>query len=141
MAPMERHIQIPNPISFVDPSTGEPSGQGLTFRDFILKLMDNPKWVQSYRTIKSADAINKALDLAVFSSGYGGEPMVIDEEDWKLLAEAVENPKQLHISREGSTTVIPGFGLHPRVATQILPFCDAILLAPQKEKHTKVKVA
>lgn len=138
---MERHIQVPNPITFINPSSGEVTGERITFRDFILKLMDNPKWVQSYRTIRSADAINKALDLALFSDGTGGEAMIIDEEDWKLLAETVENPKQLHIGQDGVVTVIPGFGLHPRVATQILPFCDAILLAPQKEKRTQVKVA
>lgn len=128
---MERHIRIPNPISFTDPTTGESTGESLTFRAFIMKLMDNPKWVQSYRMIKSAEAINKALDLAIGAA----EDMKIDDEDWKNLAEAVENPKSLFISPNGLSSIIPGFGMHPRIITQILPFCDAIMHAPQAARR------
>jgi hypothetical protein len=119
----QRYIQIPGPITFIDPLTKEaadPSGKPMTFEDFIYKLMDNPKWALSYKMIKSADAIMEACKKATRNV------MIIAEEDLKNLQEAVENPKALILTAAGGQT-ISGFGLHPRITSQILPFCDAIM--------------
>jgi hypothetical protein len=115
------YIQIPDDITFVDSRTKEPmegENSTMSFEDLLHKIMDNPKWNQSYKMIKAADAIMVAFEER--SDGV----MVLAEEDHKHLKDALENPKVLVISQINGAQTQPGFGIHPRLARQLMPLID-----------------
>lgn len=122
-----RYIVIPQPITLKDPYTNEPLvGEGgkkeiWDFKVMIAKLMNNPKWAESYASMRIQEAIEKALDNA--KDGV----MVLAEEDWLKLKDAVESPR----TQVGSQ-VINGYGIHPSLGRQILP-----LLAPIMDAKTE----
>jgi hypothetical protein len=123
-----RFIKIPEPIHICDPITGEKSAEQFSFQTFLYKLMDNPKWAQSYKMIKSADAIMEAYKTAANLSPV----MAVSEDDWKHLRDAVETPKAMIVVGDQGQ-VVEGFGMHPRLVTQIIPFCDAVMGATDRD--------
>ena len=123
-----RYVIIPKPIALVDPSSKKPLLDApdkptapVTFSDFVGKLLFNPIWAENYKNIKSAKAVERAVD--------GAEPgtvATLAEEDWKKLRDIVENPKG-------------GYGYHAAVMPQLLPFLDAIMEAEDKKTTIAVK--
>lgn len=135
-----KFITIPDPVQFVDPRTKQTltgPGNSLSFGDLLHKVMDNPKWGQTYKLIKAADAIMAAYDEA------DDNVMVLSEEDHKQLKEAVENPKVLVLFDSAPAQTQSGFGIHPRLSRQLIPLCDAVILAedkdPRKSEDSTVK--
>lgn len=126
-----RYIEIPPPVTFLDPITKEeltgPEGK-LEIWDFKLllnKIMSNPKWTETYAAMRAQASIENALNEA--KDGV----MVLSEEDWLRLKEAVEMPRTQLFGTNG-IQVIPGFGAHPTLGAQLLP-----LLAPIVEATTE----
>lgn len=123
-------IPIPDDIHFVDPKTKEPiEGKDgtMSFGDLLHKVMDNPKWNQSYKMIKAADSIMQAYEEVT------DQVMVLADEDHKHLKEAIENPKVLIINQMTGAQTQPGFGIHPRLARQLVPLCDPIMKPLDKD--------
>jgi hypothetical protein len=114
-------FKMPEPVTVVDPDTGAVI-QTVAFKEFITKaiLRANPKWGFGYAAVRSALAIEQAMDN--IQDGL----VMLAEEDWRALKEAVEHPRR--IDRSGQ--VSEGFGtwLHG-VMPQFLPFLDAIMKA------------
>jgi hypothetical protein len=113
-----RFIAVPPPIALLDPATRTPlkdeQGQPVapvSLAVFVGKLLYSPVWGESYQTIKSAKAVDRA-----FAAANG--VVQLAEEDWRRLRDLVENPKH-------------GFPFHPAVLPQLLPFLDAIMLAAE----------
>lgn len=126
-----RYIEIPPPVTFLDPITREelmgPDGK-LEIWDFKLllnKIMSNPRWTESYAAMRAQASIENALSDA--KDGV----MVLSEEDWLHLKNAVEMPRTQLIGTNG-IQVIPGFGAHPTLGGQLLP-----LLVPIVEATTE----
>lgn len=130
------YIQIPDDIQFVDPKTKEaidgPDGV-MSFGDLLHKVMDNPKWNQSYKLIKAADAIMLAFEES------SDDVMVLADDDHKHLKEAIENPKVLIINNTTGASTQPGFGIHPRLARQLVPLCDPIMSPLDKDPRLEVE--
>ena len=130
------YIEIPEDIRFVDSKTKEPiqgDDGSMSFEDLIHKVMDNPKWNQSYKLIKAADAIMKAFEEA--SDGI----MILADTDHKELKEAIENPKVLIITAVHGAQTQPGFGIHPRLSRQMLPLLDPIINATENDPLAEVE--
>lgn len=130
MAAKQKFIKVPNPILLCDPLTGAPlkdnKDEEVTFKDFVMKLMSNPIWMESYPRVRSANAIMEQLKL-------GKSVMVLDEEDWNTLKGAAENPKQLINNQFTGAQTVTGYGWIPTCVPQLLPFIEAIVNASDKE--------
>lgn len=129
MATKKKFIRVPAPVNMVDPLTGNPlknqkDSNTVKFKDFVMTLMNNPLWMESYLRVRSANMIMEQLKL-------DNNVMVLDEDDWTALKTAVENPKQLVNSTFGAQTVI-GYGWVPSCTPQLLPFIEAIICAEDK---------
>jgi hypothetical protein len=123
-----RYIKIPAPITFVDPTKGEPlkspSGEvekPVTFDDVLMRLMAAPMWSESYHNIKAQNEIMQGMKNLV----EGVLPLA--EEDWHRLKQAVEFPKTLNFN--------------PVLMYQLLPMLTAIMDAPIKDPRSSPKVA
>jgi len=110
-----RFIQIPSPITFIDPSTRKPlltpngdQEKEVSFEDVMLRLMQNPLWTENYHAIKAQDSIFKAIE-----AGKETGVLMIAEEDWQRLKSATEFPKTLNY--------------HPVLVHQLLPILSAIM--------------
>jgi hypothetical protein len=129
-----RYIEVPAPVTLRDPATKEVlkdqdgKDQVWTFPQIINKLMSNPKWGESYAAMRSQGAIEDALTDSV-KDGV----MVLSEEDWTKLKEAVETPRTAVITTMGPQ-VFSGFGLHPMLSRQLLPLLVPIIEAPAERK-------
>lgn len=107
-----RYIQIPADVHIVEPDKKPAKDEKgaeivVSFEKTIQRLLMNPKWIESYPAIQSADAVAAALDDA--KNGV----MVLAEEDFNRLKEVAMDVK--------------GLGHHPIVARQILPQLRAII--------------
>lgn len=119
----KRVILVPDPITFFDPFTGAPKGETMDFGGFLLCLMSNPLWVESYSSAKAQDNIIKAYAESV---AHKRNVMTISEEDCCFLERAVREPRVLHIGALGPQ-ILFGFGKHPTMARQFLPFQEAVI--------------
>jgi hypothetical protein len=129
----QRYITVPESKVLINPQTKEPlkDSEGkneapMTFKNFIQRLMFNPKWTESYQNIRTADAITKAVDKL-----EDGKVLVLAEEDWAKLDDAAQNPKQIIVTPFGPQAQ-PGYGYHPTIAPQLLPFIEAIVEAKKE---------
>lgn len=115
------NMKIPDAVEIRDPDTGVTI-QTVSFKEFVQKaiLRANPKWGFGYAAVRSALAIEQAME------NIQGGVMMLSEEDWGALKQAVEAPRR--IDRTGN--VSDGFGtwLHA-VLPQFMPFLDAIMKA------------
>lgn len=121
----QKKIVIPPPIHLLHPETGAPveGPEGLfDFGSFLNKLNSNPLWVESWQAGMAQRSIG-----AAFTSAKEGH-FVISEEDWKFLETAAKNPRMMLLGA-GQSAVIPGLGIHPSLAGQVIPFQLAIINA------------
>jgi hypothetical protein len=112
-----RYIQVPSPITFIDPSTRKPlmapngeQEKPVSFEDVMLRLLQNPSWSESYHAIKAQDGVVKAMEASK-ETGV----LAMAEEDWQRLKAATEFPKTLNY--------------HPVLLHQLLPILSAIMEA------------
>jgi hypothetical protein len=117
----QRFVVVPESVTLKS-SGGE--GVEVSFRDFVTNLMNNPMWGESFSNVRAQAAIMRAVDA-------GEKILALAEEDWRLLKSAVESPKQLSATKQG-VQVIPGYGVHPSVAYQLLPLACAIVDAKDR---------
>ncbi len=55
--------------------------------------------------------------------------MTISEEDWAFLEQAVRTPRTTTFGLGGDARVMSGFGFHPALSGQLVPFSLAIVNA------------
>lgn len=108
-----RTIEIPNPIKI--------QGKELDFRFILDKLMCNPKWGASYNAMRAQRSILSAHDKRVDGK------MVLSEEDWLMLKDAVERPVVAAFAPDGSPAQMPGLGIMPSLASELLPLLQPIM--------------
>jgi hypothetical protein len=129
---MPKYITIPGDVSFRNPLDGAPTGEKMTFAEFVRgKLMVHPRWMQTYSDVKAAFAIDEALSKA-------NDWMILDEAVWKKLADVCDAPAYQAPGPMGPQ-LQPGLvGLPPLLAPQLLSFFDAIMKPSesQPEKAT-----
>ena len=94
----------------------------LDFGTFLNKLNANPLWAETWQAGMAQRSIGTA-----FASAKEGH-FVISEEDWKFLETAAKNPRMM-LFGGGQTAVIPGLGLHPSLAGQVVVYQLAIINA------------
>ncbi len=120
-----RYIEIPNPVTFIDPSTDKPlltptgeQEKAVTFEDVVLRLMQNPLWCENYHAIKAQHELVEAMKSAK-ETGI----LALAEEDWQRLKQATEFPKTLTY--------------HPVLIHQLLPILTAIMEATTTKPSLK----
>lgn len=134
-----RYISVPQDVLFKDPVSGEPikdaNGQQekLTFEAFLQKLMHNPMWSENYHNTKAQDEIMDAWEKC---KAEGGEMMLLGEEEWQRLKQAVEFPKTEVITPMGAQIRV-GLGYLAALSRQILPMSAAVVEAPTTDPRTK----
>lgn len=119
-------ITVPESITLVDPDTGLPiSGMApLTFRQFVTKFISShPIGIQSYENVISVREIIGALSNEL--NPESGE-IVLTDLSLRMLREAVRQPSQI-FSSGGTVSAIPGYGYHPAITQQLIPFLSAIM--------------
>ena len=123
-----RFIIIPEPVVLRDPvskeefKTEEGASQRWDFKTILNKLMNNPKWGESYANMRAQESIEDAFENA--KDGV----MVVAEEDWNKLKDAVETPR-FQINSPMGVQVVGGFGIRPDVSRQLLPLLKPIVEA------------
>jgi len=138
-----RYVEIPEDVVLKNRATGESykdekgNPETVSFlTTFIGRLMDNPKWVESYANMKSARAIDDAIAAA---KSADGKILPLAEEDWQKLKEAVEDPKRM-VYIGTTAQVQAGFGYHPSLASQLVTLVAAVMEAKAtlpKESNAK----
>jgi len=118
----QKRITFPAPIAVIHPLTGTKTDQVITFRSFIEQVFQNPIWNGSYQSARAQRSIS---DAAQSAEEKKETTFVISEEDWKILEQAVRDPKIAMANGE----VVPGFGYQPTFARQILPMQEAVIQA------------
>jgi hypothetical protein len=139
-----RYITIPTPINLKDPRTGE-SVKGdagvFDFETLLHKISDNPKWNTSYKLGRCMDAIWTAWETRERITEVPDlRILVLAEEDWKELEEAVQHPKQLLVTTTGPQ-IVAGFGFQPRLMRQILPVLESVVKASPDDPRQAVRAA
>lgn len=126
-----RYVEIPPPVTVLDPTSNQPipDEKPLDFDFVMTKLMSHPVWGESFAAMRSQDAIHDAWKNA--KDGV----MVLAEEDWTRLKQAVETPKITAPTGQ----VIPGFGVHPTVVRQLVPLLNPIVEAKSERPKAKLK--
>lgn len=133
-----RYIKIPEIVKLTDTITGkEIGGDNGTFSFEILlhKISDNPKWNLTYKMGQALEAIWDAWENK--KEGI----MSLSEEDWKELDDAVQNPISMLIRSDGSVSTLSGFGIHPRMARQLLRITSSVVKASQERPEELEKAA
>ena len=121
-----RFIEIPGPVLLTDPTTGAPipgdggKSQAWDFDYVMQKLLSNPVWGETFAAMRSQDAIYDAWKNA--KDGV----MVLADEDWTRLKQAVETPRTTITTGTGGQ-VVNGFGVHPMLARHLVPLLSAIV--------------
>jgi hypothetical protein len=130
-----RRIKIPAAVTFknhkgeprlVQTATGEVVPEAMAFGDLLNRLMENPKWGESYVHALAQRSILDAFHKAE------NDQMVVSEEDWKLLKETVEKPMTPVQLPDGTVRVAPGFGIFPSLVSQLVPMLSCIVDASQE---------
>lgn len=119
-----RYITKPADVTLVNPVTKEPlisDGKPAvwTFDQLVHRLMANPLWVENLSAMRAQKSILDALENA--QDGI----LVLAEDDWQKLKEAAETPRTTV-----DNGVSHGLGLHPTIASQLLPLLMRIIEAP-----------
>lgn len=128
----KRYIIVPDALTLTEP-TGEPmkDSEEISFKDFVLKQMNNPIWMESYTKVLAGDALMEQIKA-------GKSVIVLDDDEWNVLKSAVENPKQVLNGPFGASTQ-SGYGWIPSVTPQLLPFIKAIMNASDKAPEAEEK--
>jgi hypothetical protein len=109
----------------------------MSWKKFLEKVEDNPKWVTTYKLGVSMDAVWDAYQEALTADTDNGvRIMVLAEEDWKNLEECCQNPKVMVIGPAGPQNM-PGWGIHPRLNRQMLCFPKAVIKALDEDPRKK----
>lgn len=114
-----RRIAVPQPITLLNPETGEvlpaPDDlpQPIPFALFIRRALRHPAWAKTLDRVRSNMAIASALGVA--PAAFEQPALVISDEDWRTLCDAIKEPAPMNF--------------HPAVLPQLLPFFDAVLNA------------
>lgn len=120
-------ITIPDPIILKDPDTGLVVRDEyckevvLSFNDFLKRVFSNPCWLKYSTSIRTLSRIKNALDKC------DGKHLAINITDWEMLYQSVIRPEFEIMHQSAGRIVLPGFGFHPLVTIQLLPFIEAIL--------------
>ena len=108
-------IVTPEPLQLRVPQpNGSEAEEEYPFSNFIQTLLSQPRWGKDYKAIKVGVSIEKKV-----SEASPGDEILLSDEDWKLLRDSAAEPES-------------GYGLHPYLLRQILPFFDAIVEAEEK---------
>ena len=134
-----RYIKVPPPITLFHPVTHarliddktREEIPPLPFVDLVEKMLLNPRWDTEYDWLKAKEAIKTAI-----ATTGNGPYMILAEEDWQKLVEAVKKPARLvDIQGENGefrTVMGTGYGYHQLVLPQMIPHMDAIIEATSK---------
>lgn len=115
----QRYITIPSPVTLTNPD--DPSDTVVVeFAEIVRKLRNHPQWIASTKHMEAAMAIRES-----WAEGKDSGCMVLAEDDWSLLKEAVENPKEVVVVG-GQTVVRSGLGYTPAVTPDLLPLLNAV---------------
>lgn len=121
-------IQIPEPIQILDPNTGAPLADAagemlprLEFSSFVCDFLRNhPLVTESYSGLK---AVHGLIDE--FAGADSGSISLSDDESmW--LRRAFAKPLQVMV-QAGQVTTVTGWGYHPAVTLQLMPFIETIM--------------
>ena len=117
---MAKSVKIPPDIHFKNLATNEPTGEVLTFRQFVItSLLFHPIWSANLEGARAAADIVEAINQA---NGQVQFP----ESAYALLCKAINEPQSWRITTmtpQGPAIVqVGGGGL-----VQLLPFVDALL--------------
>lgn len=117
-------VALVNPVTkepLVDAATKKPAVW--TFDQLMHRLMANPLWIESLTAMRAQKSIMDAVESA--TDGV----VVLAEADWLKLKEAAETPRTT-IDTPNGAAVSNGLGLHPTIASQLLPLLMRIIDAP-----------
>lgn len=105
-----RVIIVPEPLELKVPGA---QTEEYSFQSFVQTLLSQPHWGKDYKAVRTGVSIeNKVADAKP------GSKIELAEADWELLRKSAETPEN-------------GFGLHPILLRQMLPFMDAVVQAEE----------
>lgn len=131
-----RYIEIPSPVTLIDPSTNRPipgedgKPQAWDFDYVMQKLLSNPVWGESFAGLRSQDAIYDAWKNA--KDGV----LILAEEDWTRLKQAVETPRTT-VTTDAGGQVVNGFAVHPTLARHLVSLLTPIMDAKAERPKPK----
>lgn len=131
-----RFVEVPEAITLVDPLTNSPLNENgarvvWDFSSIINKLMTNPLWGESFAAMRSQDAICEAV------KDIREGVLVLAEEDWMRLKQAVEFPRTTISTMQGPQ-VVQGFGLNPVLVRQIVRLLSPIVDAKAERPKPRI---
>jgi len=130
---MEKFIKLePKVITFVNEKGTPMEGDNSTldWPGFLRKVETHPKWATTYRLSRYMDEIWDAYKEA---ESRGDWVMVLKTEPYDELKSACESPRYTRIDPVHGPQEIPGWGVHPLLNRQLLPFTRAIMNAQDKD--------
>lgn len=133
---MEKYITLePRKIAFVN-EKGKPieGMEPLDWAGFFYKIEDHPKWATTYKMTRYMSEIWEAFEEA---QERGDWVMVLKETPYNELKAVCENPKFCRVDPLHGPQEHAGWGLHPRLNRQILPFTRAIMNAVDEDPRKK----
>ncbi len=119
-----KYIKVPQDVLLLEAVTGRPTGEHISFKDFIIGcLLSDVRWGSSFKQISSGLEVQKAARCA---NGY----MELDAEDWELLRTVAQDP--VYTDREGKQ--VRGYpGLFSHGVMQLAHYIEAVLKASDKK--------
>lgn len=132
---MAKYIVIPEPVTLVDLVSGRPlrvpdptpeqpmrskDEEPMTMRKFVIQAaLNDPKFGKG-----AVNSLAGARVLSKFDKAAAGTWVKLDEEDYKLLKDVIQNPTN---------------GFNPHIAIQCAEFIEAIEQATSSEPKTDKK--
>jgi hypothetical protein len=115
-----RYVQVPSPILFVPTETQRKSGAEEKRHTFLATLQD--VWLCDAEHFGKGKGVRAALRLErLFEVAAAGDWVAVEEEDWRLLCDAVEN--------------CPNY--NPGVMRHLVPFLDAVVEALKEDDYKR----
>lgn len=109
-----KYVKVLDDIKLVDLNDNEVAPEGkqleISFKDFVLGRLSDPKFA------KSMDMVFSALQIKQSLKDLEGDVLVLDTSDWQNLLEVVKEPS-------------PQATYHPLYAFNLVPFMKAIVEA------------
>lgn len=128
------NTELKNPDTgetLLDKDTGKPVV--ITMEIFMKKLMANPLWNDGWNQAQAQDEIMKDFGM---SQRAGATGMWVAEEHFPFLEQAAKNPRFVIVGAMGSTSQT-GFGFHPAMSRQFVPFQASIVNAKTEADKKK----
>lgn len=149
---MKKYISlVPLQIRFKDEDGKDIEGKDglMTWKRFLHKVEDNPKWVTAYRLGRYMTEIWEAFHAA---EERGDQVMELSDDAYKEFEEACQTPKYQIIHPIHGAQDMAGWRVHARLNCQMIVFPMAVINAvdedprkkeeePEKEKAPKKEKA